>query len=127
MQLWKRLGQIGFYGACPRFKLEQGEEDDTGVNDFKLKCRDESWITAGNGKTWEDWLGFKACPSGEVICGLQTRVLDCAARVLDCAAIRPLLRCWEKNADNGVELVCCTDTWEKYRASQIAFKGQKTF
>ena len=118
----------GFYGADLRFEPEQGEEDDTGANDFKLKCRNESWITAGNGKTWGDWLGFKACPSGEVICGLRTRVLDWQGeRDKACVPMGFLPTCYEVNDDtalNGVELVCCEDTWEKYRAGQIAFKGQ---
>ena len=116
----------GFYGADLRFEPEQGLEDDTGANDFKLKCRDESWITAGNGKTWGDWLGFKACPSGEVICGLKTRVQDWQG-VRDRRCMPKFNSCAEINDDtalNGVELVCCKDKWEKDRAGKIAFKGR---
>ena len=118
----------GFYGADLRFEPNQGNEDDTGANDFKLKCRDENWITAGNGETRGDWLGFQACRSGEVVCGLKTRVQDWQGeRRRRCIKIRQLISCRDYNDNtvlNGVELVCCRDKWEKYRAGKIAFKGR---
>ena len=105
----------GFYGADLRFEPYQGKGDGTAANDFKMKCRDGSWKTADNGKTWGSWLGFKACPSDQIICGLKTRVQEWQGGGNDDSA--------DDSALNGVELACCHDKWTKERGNQVIFKG----
>ena len=89
----------GFYASDFKFEGNQGRGDDSAANELKLKCRDGSWKTTGNGGPWGSWQGYKYCPSAHVICGIQTRVERNLGNGKDDSAL------------NGVELVCCKDKW----------------
>ena len=110
------LCKKGFNGADLNFEEDQGYGDDTAANDFKMKCRDGNWRTADNGKTWGKWLGFKACPDKQIICGMKTRIQAPQGERRDNRG--------DDSALNGVELVCCRDKWEKDRGNQIDFEGR---
>ena len=102
----KEVCKKGFYRADLNFEEDQGHGDDTAANDFKMKCRDGNWITADNGKTWGKWLGFKACPDKQIICGMKTRIQSPQGE-------RVRENRDDDSALNGVELVCCRDKWEQ--------------
>ncbi|XP_053627048.2 vitelline membrane outer layer protein 1 [Cherax quadricarinatus] len=70
----KRECNKGFFKAI-RMRIEnaQGRGDDTAANDLEMQCQNGETYNGG-GTGWGSWSDWRYCPSGEVICGLQTRV-----------------------------------------------------
>ena len=86
----------GFNKANLSFEPNQGGGDDSAANQLILYNTDTGSrsYTTGQPNFWGHWLGSQRCPTGERICGLQTRVERTQGRGDDSAL-------------NGVILQCC--------------------
>ncbi|XP_045597700.2 vitelline membrane outer layer protein 1 homolog [Procambarus clarkii] len=56
-----------------RVESHQGSGDDTAADSLDMRCETGEELTGG-GNSWGTWGSWQTCPSGQVICGLQTRV-----------------------------------------------------
>ena len=91
----------GFSGSNLKFEAERhgGVKDETAGNDLRLMCNGEE-VYAGNGGNFGEWEpNNQNCPSGQVICGIKTRVEQPRGIWHDDSAL------------NGVSLKCCKDKW----------------
>lgn len=50
-----------------------GNGDDTAANDLDMRCENGEELRGG-GTGWGTWSSWQNCPSGQIICGIQTRV-----------------------------------------------------
>ena len=82
---------------------EQGNGDDTALDNVEYRCRDiESWEQTKDLKVealeWGTWSRWKECPEGEFICGIETKVEDPDG---------------DDTALNDIKHQCCRPLYEK--------------
>ena len=72
-------------------------QDDIGPDAFGLFCQETgNWVRRG--ESWGTWH-YQNCPAGQVICGLQTNVLDYQGIYADDVGLAEInLRC----CDDGI-------------------------
>lgn len=83
-------------GINMKFEDSVGGGDDTATNAINVRCNDpaNTIIMSAYNPGWGTWKGFGNCPSGEVACGMQTRVEDNQGGGDD-------------TSFNGIQLRCC--------------------
>ena len=85
----------GFNAFNLKSEEEQGGWDDSAANEVILYCSSSgAGYQTSNAGPWGGWTGYKRCPSGQVFCGIQTRVEAYLGRGDDTAL-------------NGVKFACC--------------------
>lgn len=79
-----------------KFEDDVGGGDDTAANAINLRCNDpaNTILMSAYNPGWGNWKGFGSCPSGEVACGMQTKVEDSQGGGDDTSL-------------NGIQLRCC--------------------
>lgn len=80
-----------------RFKSEffQFSKDDTAANGLKMICENGVILTPSNESPYGSWESDKYCPTGQVICGIQTQ-------------IQSFQNNWDDSSLNNVYFQCCS-------------------
>jgi len=94
---WAETGRTcstGFNAYNVKSEANQGGGDDTSANGVMLYCNDGNPYITSNFGPYGSWTGHKQCPSGQVFCGIQTRVEANQGGGDDTAL-------------NGVDFACC--------------------
>ena len=85
----------GFNAFKIKYEASLRRGDDTGANEVLLYCSSNgAGYQTSNAGPWGSWTGHKQCPSGQVFCGIQTRVEANQGSGDDTAL-------------NGVDFACC--------------------
>ncbi len=80
--------------AQVRSEQNQGEGDDSALNDLKMFCSGDQTWHGGNEGYWGDWTEEDSCPQDQAICGIQTKVQDSNQEGTDLTAMNVIkFRC----------------------------------
>ena len=87
----------GFDAANLKIDRHQGNKvDDMGAKDFQVYNSGVTY-SARNGRPNGIWMGTQYCPSGQRICGIQTRVSGKQGKYDDIALSGVILQCCKKD------------------------------